>query len=420
MIIKKFDTLYTLDSKNKIRIFECEVRIINTTHVATRTGLLNGKLIEQTEVVSKGKQTRSIEEQAIFQADSLWKAKFDEGYKDMQTIFNQFPPYTLDEGEYYPHGTLKQAFEKLPKLAYTNSNLDELPMLAHKLKDIKKPIFPYYSQPKLNGLRCIAKFDNSSNPVPFSIKLCSRGGQYYQISHIQNALFDLFSRINNDIGSSNFLLDGELYVHGVPLQEISGAARKEESGLFASNDWLEYHIYDIINIDNVHETQSQRIRNLLTLNLINMQTSIKIVIPTVVENQKEVEKLHNKFVSEGYEGLILRDPNGEYKFNQRTRNLLKVKQYQDEEFEILDATYDNNKGIGESFVFILKNNINDLTFKSRPTGTEEQKIAWLNTPGLVGKKATVRFFERSKDGLPQQGSVQHKLCECLHIRPYGE
>lgn len=319
--------------------------------------------------------------------------------------------------ESYINNIIDKANKFIPNWYASNENYDPLPMLAYRIEKVKEINYPLLAQPKLNGVRMLVK----ENTINIILKMISRGGTYYIIPHLQTQLSSLFTKIRNTIKDVNLLLDGEIYVHGIPLQEISGAARKEESGLFTSNSWLEYHIYDVIDLNDIKTSQTQRNINLYALALLNDQPNIKIVHTSEVKNLEEVESLHNKFVSEGYEGLILRDPHGEYKFNQRTRNLLKVKKYQDEEFKIIGCEIDDNKTIGESFVFILKNNINDLTFKSRPTGTDAQKEYWLDNPDTWQlQMATVRFFERSKDGLPQQGSVQSKLTEVLHIRAYGE
>jgi hypothetical protein len=425
MIVKQFDRLYTLDSKKKIRVFDCRVEtglVLGCYTVTTSTGLLSGKLTEHNDLIKIGKQNRTTEQQAVFIANSLWEDKFDEGYKSEEQLVTTLTSKGIDPLVGIV-GTTSQASHHLPNWYVTNKNWDELPMLAKKFKDIKSPNYPYFAQPKLNGVRCLAKFveERGDGKVTQYIKLCSRGGQYYQIEHIQQVLHDLFFELKEYKGGcSNFLLDGEIYVHGTHLQEISGAARKEESGLFASNAWLEYHIYDVIDLDNTKESQIQRNLNLSLISLLKRSTIIHVVSTTEVNNKEEVIALHDKYVSEGYEGLILREQHGEYKFNERSSNLLKVKNYQDEEFEIIDCEAEEGN-VGESFVFILRNNINNLTFKSRPTGTIAQKEHWYKNDTLyVGKQATVRFFERSKDGLPQQGSVQHKLTEVLHLRPKGE
>lgn len=428
MIIKEFPTLYILDSKNKVRVFECKAvagmssgksSLIPTDFdnyaVITATGLQGGKLIEKVELVKKGKQKRSVEEQAIFQATSLWTEKLDEGYKSKQMLTEALIKKNV--ANLYDETIITFAIRFLPEWPITNPNWDELPMLAHKYKDIKKPVYPYLAQPKLDGVRGIIKYKTNV------VQIGSRGGQYYQIPHLLQQLTDLYHKIANLGTFKNFILDGEIYKHGVPLQEISGAARREESGMFASNSWLQYHIYDIIELGQ-NTRQDNRAENLRMLQtLITEYNALHIVPTTIVHDKNEMQQLHDEYVSRGYEGLILRCPDGKYEFNQRSKSLLKVKEYQDEEFQIIGCGYDENKSLGESFFFILKNNINDLTFKSRPTGTTDMKEYWYhNIEEVKGKRATVRFFARSNDGLPTQGVVRHKDTEVLvkHIRPDGE
>lgn len=434
----KLPILYTLDSRGKIRVFECEIytglvtEIIDQSTFAghdypiitTRTGLLNGKLIEKKEIVSNGKQDRNLDKQAEFQAKSLWNEKLDEGYKSqdqlLQKAVDENVPYiTIIEGDLREGGLLK-LFRDFPQAAYTNSQWDELPMLAFKFKDIKNPEFPYYAQPKLNGVRCLVK--NKGGEVG-NIKLCSRGGQYYKIKHIEEALNLLYLQLIQYGIKDNIILDGEIYKHGIPLQDISGAARSEDNSMFASNNWLEYWIYDMINLDHLEYTQDGRTGALETIQkLVGLDNPhIKFVRTTTVNNKEQIKELHDRYISEGYEGLILRNPKGKYEFNQRSRNLLKVKQYEDAEFVIKGSAM--NVTEPESFVFILGNDINNEIFKARPTGTLKQKEEWHhNIENYIGKKATVRFFERSKDGLPLQACVQSKLTPILieNIRPTDE
>lgn len=424
-------SLFILDSKDKVRVFEVEVKEnTQSSAVITRTGLVNGKLIEKVEVINKGKQGRTVVGQAEFVASSKYSEKLDEGYKSVAMMIERLENTNIDfhilEDEEESIIFLNLSL-LLPNASTTNGHWDELPMLAHKYKDIKKFNFPYIGQPKLNGVRCLAKLDNHKK----SIKLCSRGGQYYQIPHIQGQLLDLYSLLSEHIEAStdDILLDGEIYVHGAALQDISGAARLESDSMFSANLWLEYHIYDIIDSSNSLK-QGERINNLLTLNniitnFITRFKSIKVVNNVEIKDKDSIDYYHNTFLLEGYEGLILRDYNAYYEFNQRSYNLIKVKQYQDEEFTIVGYEIDEAKTLEESFVFVLRNNINDKLFKARPTGTKEMKAKWWyesNKGTYEGKKATVRFFERSKEGIPMQTCVRHNLTNCLieHIRPQGE
>ena len=54
-----------------------------------------------------------------------------------------------------------------------------------------------------------------------------------------------------------------------------------------------------------------------------------------LENPSDVEKYHEEFVKEGYEGIMVRNNSGEYGLNRRSKNLQKYKKFFDQEFEIV-------------------------------------------------------------------------------------
>lgn len=421
---KIYPNLYILDSKKKVRIFKCRIiapinEEANKFIIITETGVLNGKLIPHS-TFTKIKGNKSIEAQAILEADAIYNAKFDEGYKSKELILKSIADYNY--GYSSIHNFTDNELENILKnhlwLSYTNKNSDELPQLAHKFKDIKKPAWPYIIQPKLDGVRALSKVKNG-HPL-----ICSRGGKYYLVPIILRQLEELFKHAKEILGEE-VILDGELYKHGILRQDISGAARTEEDLLFGSNDWLEYHIYDIIPINNLEMPQGERYQLLKALSIsISRYPNIKVVETNIVHNQEELDNAHKyRYVALGYEGSILRDVNGVYEFNNRSRSLLKYKDFKDEEFIIEGSEYDSNN-IEESFVFILKDNIDSTKiFKAKPTGTNIMKSHWYkNREKYIGKRATVRFFDRSKDGIPSMGHVEHKLTPCLieHIRPTDE
>jgi len=393
--------LYAIDKKNKIRVFKLEVELIgptspNTAYIHTYTGLLGGNLIYKKEPITVGKQKRSINQQAEFVANSTINEKLDEGYKSRDQLRDKTFIASSDIAAYYELGGIKYN---------TNRNWDTLPMLAEKWKDFKKKVkYPVAVQPKLNGIRCVSKWKNNK------VVLLSRGGQEYIMPHIATALHDVLSK------NPNLELDGELYLHGMPLQKINGIVQLEDETQFARKLPLQYHIYDLaIPILN----QTQRL-DLLKSGYEFDPRVISIVSTKVAFKEDEVQTYHDEFVKAGYEGAIVRDLHATYQFGFRDQCLLKVKEFIDEEFEIIGCEIDGNKGI-ESFVFVLKNNINDLTFKARPTGSLEYKDIWrTNINEYIGKKATIRYQERTQDGLPHQGNLRAEKTKMLveAIRDY--
>ncbi len=398
---------YCLDKKGKLRIFTIE---FTDNSITTETGLSGGKLIKKVRHVLNGSQGRNTQQQTEFQANALFREKSMEGYKTYQQIQERFK--FLMPGVPIPLDILS-TYQKLGIKYNSNPDWNLLPMLAEKWKDFKDRVkYPLILQPKLNGVRCKTFLFNGK------ITHMSRGGEYYVVPHLTEALTSFF------ISHPNIVLDGEIYKHGVPLQLISGAIRTEDEvkTLFGGKqDFLDYYIYDVININlpNEHNKEREDRKHQYTDLFINPK--IVNVIGRYVNNEEDVVRLHDFWLAEGYEGAIARNPNGIYQHGFRDSCLLKIKQFEDAEFEIRGSAMQTDEP--ETFVFILRNDINEAIFKARPTGTLEQKREWhTNINNMIGKRATVRFKDRSNDGIPLHGNVRHKDTVCLveNIRPMYE
>jgi ATP-dependent DNA ligase len=119
-----------------------------------------------------------------------------------------------------------------------------------------------------------------------------------------------------------------------------------------------------------------------------------------VRTEQEMKKLHDKFVNEGYEGLILRNPKGVYGINKRSNDLIKYKSFQDGEYEI--TGYEEGTGKDEGTVIWVCKTEKDQEFKARPRGTHEERTEWFsNGDKYVGSMLTVRYFELTDDGIPR-------------------
>jgi hypothetical protein len=421
------EELFIIDKAKRIRVFGISATKLNSEYIiSSYTGLIGGKYVTKETRISKGYQGRSIDEQAELMVKSMINDKKNEGYKSQKDLYKKAIDIGLTVKEDELIGFL---FKYLPNASQTNGNWTYLPMLAHPYSKVKdKLTLPCIGQPKLNGVRGIVQ------NIDDNIVIGSRGGEYYYIPHLKNQLAILFNNMKSIFNHNNFILDGEIYKHGVALQEISGAARLEvkDNELFPKNSWLEYHIYDIINLNDVKENNLTRLQSLYALGKViylnqNELQSIKIVESTNIQEEKQIIEKHNLYVENGYEGLILRQQlNSPYEFNDRSYNLIKFKLFTDEEFEIIDVIADEGAiDLAETVRFRLKNNNGTGTsFLAVPTGTMEAKVSYYNKKSsFIGKQATVRFFERSNDGIPTHANLRSELTKCLqieHIRPYGE
>ena len=235
------------------------------------------------------------------------------------------------------------------------------------------------------------------------IHTASRGGEHYDYTtkHITEHpdLIKLFQSM------PGLILDGELYRHGKSLQQISGAARMEKNAY--DMDWLQYYIYDIVDLQKPFEERLQvlnTIKEELHLGFeperdFNGELQIQMVPHVKVSGWDNIKALHDKYVSEGWEGVVIRDAKKPYKPNGRTNDMIKVKMYQDAEFKITGLS----EGLREEDMGFTCETESGIPFKAKPMGSREIKQQYRNNiNSLIGKMATVKFFYYSDDGTPLQ------------------
>jgi DNA ligase 1 len=248
------------------------------------------------------------------------------------------------------------------------------PMLADNGKKAKIP-FPAYIQRKYDGLRCMRVQKDGNNIM------MSRGNKVYDVKHIAKELREIFP--------DDKMTDGELYVHGISLQTINSWVKRQQPNTLK----IEYHIYDIPGSG----TWEERLKYLKSIKFNG--GNVKFVETFVVNSIHEIEKLHDQFIEEGYEGAIIRLPDGLYEFGKRSKSLLKWKNFEDKEFKIVGVKLGTGK-MSECPIFACQNDVNDKIFDVVPLGTMEERKALLNDSN-IGKMMTVKFMGRTEDGIPK-------------------
>ena len=258
------------------------------------------------------------------------------------------------------------------------------PMLAHKYEDYKDKIkYPIFSQPKLDGIRCIVRADG----------MWSRNGKkIISAPHIFESLKPLFE---ND---PELIFDGELYADKFAndFNTICSLVKKTKptsNDLKESKDKIEYHIYDLPSHQG---TFSERYTALVELNLSDC---CKRVRTDVCLDENVLKDWYEDYVEWGYEGQMIRLDN-EYE-NKRSKSLLKHKSFIDEEYTILDVEEGggNKTGMIGSFVF---ENKDGKRFNASPKFNWEECIEmWNNRHELIGKEATVKYFNLTPDNVPR-------------------
>ena len=238
------------------------------------------------------------------------------------------------------------------------------PMLAHTYEIGKtKLTFPVYVQPKLDGVRCVCLKDSFK----------SRNGKDFK-PFISPSVFD-------------FSVDGELYLHGETFNTIVSEVKKPRSTL------IKYYVYDLV-IPNMPFSKRSEILSRLEL------PHDWVLVPTfIVNSQAELDEYYIYCIAQGYEGMMIR-LDGFYE-HKRSKNLLKMKTFQDAEFEILDIVEGNGKRSGTAG-YIKTVNKAGKPFQSNIKGNYTYLTELLiNKHRYIGKKATIKFFEYTPDGIPR-------------------
>jgi DNA ligase-1 len=263
-----------------------------------------------------------------------------------------------------------------------------LPMLAHSYRDLKKPLaFPVDVQPKLNGCRALAYKEDGE------VKLLSRGGKFYDIQHIKDQL--------REILPEDRVLDGEIYIKGATLQEINRLIKKHRPGPTGSGR-LEYWVYDYFNVDRA-EKWLERAKQLdLFWQSTQFNLRIRGVETTTCDNEERLFELLHRYQEDGYEGAIIRLLDGVYELGHRSRSLLKLKDYFDAEYKVVD--FYEGTGKFKGCVTWVCEMPNGQRFNVTPKGTIEQKKRWFKDgKKYIGRMLTVKYWDKNESGIPQFG-----------------
>lgn len=232
--------------------------------------------------VHQGKQKRDLFEQAVSQANSLYKKK---------------------EKNYVQQSLYK-------------------PMLSqiYSVKRIKLDKDRWFLQAKIDGVRALFH-----NGVLYSRELNIFPGKQYITDELSAVV------------PSDFILDGELYIHHTPLQLINSYARTSDD-----ETKLYYNIFDGFSLSSPELTFEERWNRVKSI-IVTSSPYIQLVDTYEIHNITEIDEYLQKYMDDDYEGVILRNNSVPYEIGKRSYSLLKYKKFQTEEFAIIDVVSGTGK-----------------------------------------------------------------------------
>jgi len=234
-----------------------------------------------------------------------------------------------------------------------------LPMLANKWDDREKYISePFYVQPKLDGIRLLV-----SNAGCYS----RTGKPVHGVEHLGKDLKD------------GEWLDGEMYAANMTFEDITSAFRMNPSA-------LTFYVFDYFDLGRPDLPFAER-RKYVTVETV------------LVKKKGDIPTWHARFVDQGHEGIMIRDAVSTYEIGKRSNYLLKYKEFQTEEYEVVGV----KEGTGrEKGAGIWECRVGNHVFSAKPEGTLEfRRRIFRDREHYIGKMLTVRFQNLTAQGVPR-------------------
>ena len=163
---------------------------------------------------------------------------------------------------------------------------------------------------------------------------------------------------------------------------------------------IHYYIYDCVILDNLEMSYNDRTGVLQKLFGKKKYKHLRMLETETISTGEEIKEKHDQYVSDGFEGVMLRNPASPYKIGKRSKYLLKYKEFMEEEFKVIG--FSEGTG-GDKGTVIWECEMKDKqTFSVRPRGTKEERAdLFKNGEKYIGKKLTVIFFGLSTGGIPR-------------------
>ena len=378
----KLPTLYKKTTIGKTQTWEIEV---SGNKFRTISGQADGKKITNNWTVCQGKNVgkknaTTGEEQALKEAEAKHKKKLEAGY----------------------HLNLKNISKKRfyePMLAQDFKNKNRQSEVMADLQQVDGgTVGTVFSQPKLDGIRCIAMREG----------LFTRTGkEITAVPHISEALESFFKLYPNAV------LDGELYNHAYKddFNKIIHLVRKQnltDEHLSESAEMIQYHIYDAPVIGNGKWAMTEKDlysdrTSKLDASFVNLgleKEDCLVIVPTVeIHGREQLDRCYEDYIEAGYEGQMVR-LDAPYE-NKRSPKLLKRKEFVDEEYKILGYEEGEGNRAGTVKHFKFKNK-DGKEFNSNVKGSFSYLTKLLEIADtLIGKDATIKYFNLTPDGVPR-------------------
>jgi len=240
-------------------------------------------------------------------------------------------------------------------------------------------------EPKLDGIRCFAIVENNK------AMLFARSGK-------------LITNFDSTIGKELLKLgegcyDGELMGKDF-IALMRQAYRKDDADV---NDTY-FALFDYVPLEEwksgIPEMTCYDRNEYLLDKLTESTADLSILQPVermfVEPSYDEIKELHDEYVSQGYEGAMIKDPTAPYKFG-RGYEVMKMKVFHDVDLPIKAVLEGSGKHTGKLGSVVVCFNGVDVQVGSGLTDSLREDI-WKDKTSFIGRVIEVRYQEVTPDG----------------------
>lgn len=253
-------------------------------------------------------------------------------------------------------------------------------MRAKKFEGMS-PRLNYVIEPKYDGLRCVAMVEGQK------VTLLSRNGlEFTSSDHLKPQLIELAQ-------GDSYFFDGEL-VSGNFNSSLSAVKKKSEQ-----NDSTQFLIFDILTPEEWRNPVTPWYARRNMLENVFAGREFGHIRPTPaypVDSEKAVMDRYNQFRDLGYEGGMLKNTRGLYRFSKH-KDWMKLKAVEDVDLPVKEMLQGEGKYHGMLGSVVVNFKGKRVNVGSGFSDTE-RKLFWDQPQLLMGKVIEIQYHEVTPDG----------------------
>jgi DNA ligase-1 len=269
----------------------------------------------------------------------------------------------------------------------------------------------WFASRKLDGVRCLARVNEEGKCTLFS----RTGKEFTTLDKVKEAI--------EATGVTSITFDGEICLvdkdGNEDFQGVMKQLRRKDHQI-QNPAYIIFDVLDNIDFDNAKgniplKTRLQKIRSWLALTGNNNSNILRYTEQVKIEDNNHFELWSEMSNQNGWEGVMLRKNVG-YE-GKRTKNLVKVKKFFDNEYKVVGFDTDNHEVVrdGKSVTMQMLSQVyiehKGYKVKVGSGFTQEQRLKYMDG-SIMGKTICVQYFSETEN---DKGGISLRFPTLKHI-----